>query len=116
MPERNVELLQQTMQYIKDNPEQHKQDIWLNECGTAACFAGWAALLSGHSSSELYEVISRSGMNRFGADLLGLNYDEAIQMFEIHNSREMLEHMVKDLVNGDKLRDWRDYYEETHDL
>lgn len=112
MPERNVELLQKTMQHIKDHPEQHWQDIWVNECGTAACFCGWAALLSGHTADQM--ATSGFGMTGFGADLLGLEYEEAKTMFKPENSREMLELMVKDLVNGDELRDYVAYYDETH--
>jgi len=99
--QRNIELLQQTMQHIKDHPDQHVQDIWAGhyECGTVACFAGWAALLSGWSVKQ----IEHSGMFWASAELLGLTLWEADTLFHEDNSRPMLELMVKDLVNGDKL-------------
>lgn len=112
MPERNVELLQQVMQHIKDRPEQHWQNIWVNECGTEACFCGWAALLSGHEVDEL-GTHNAGCMQDLGADLLGLEHKEADLLFRASNSREMLELMVKDLVNGDQLRDQLDYYIEA---
>lgn len=64
----NVELLRETMDYIKNNPQKWRQDSWyawvneagqieygvisldmeeVNSCGSAFCFAGHAALKSG---------------------------------------------------------------------
>lgn len=114
MSERNIELLEKTMQYIKDHPEKHKQDVFIrdtNECGTAACFCGWAAMLSGYTARD---IIRASHITQLGADLLGIEFAEACRMFRTSNSREMLELMVKDLVNGDEMRDWTDYYKEAH--
>lgn len=108
---RNVELLQQTMQYIKDHPERHQQDIWTNQCGTAACFAGWAAMLSGWAAWQVhnFEMWTR------GANLLGLTYTEARILFDTGNTAPMLELMVKDLVNGDQLRDQADYHDAVYE-
>lgn len=116
MPERNIELLEKTIQYIKDHPEKHYQREWVNTCGTAACFCGWAAMLSGYTAAQIKEKEHEVIMTYFGADLLGLNSEEAYMLFKAQNTREMLELMVKDLVNGDELRDWYDYCEEAHGL
>lgn len=101
---RNVELLQQTMQHITDHPEQHYQGRWI--CGTAACYAGRAALLSGVTIDEICET---PDMWELGANLLGLTTFEARNLFDPDNTRSMLELMVKDLVNGDDLRQSIDY-------
>lgn len=98
--ERNVELLQQTMQYILDHPKEHDQSAFVNTCGTAACFAGRAALLSGWTVHQ----ITWAPMWAEGAALLGLTLDEAMVLFAINNTVPMMELMVKDLVNGDPLR------------
>ena len=97
MPERNIELLQQTMQHILDHPEQHDQTIWMNECRTVACFAGWTCLLSGQVSSYWVFIPNRA------IDLLGLTEDEANILFSERNTIPQLQLMVKDLVNGDEL-------------
>lgn len=103
---RNVELLQETMQHIIDHPEQHYQSQWVTEpCGTAACFAGRAALRSGVS----IRTILSSDMWRLGAELLGISVLESLTLFNAGNTRAMLELMVKDLVNGDVLRSTDDY-------
>jgi hypothetical protein len=106
---RNVELLQATMQHILDHPEQHYQTQWVTECGTAACFAGWAALRSGVS----VQTILSSDMWRLGAELLGISVFESLTLFAPGNTRAMLELMVKDLVNGDELRTTDDYEAES---
>lgn len=41
----NIELMDRVAAYIEEHPEDHYQEDW--RCGTAACFAGWTALLSG---------------------------------------------------------------------
>ena len=109
---RNVELLQATMQQIIDHPEQHDQYrfVDMNICGTTACFAGWAALLSGWSIARIRRVDS---MYDAGAKLLGLTDDEASILFYGSNTRPVLELMVKDLINGDKLRFPRHYEDES---
>jgi hypothetical protein len=107
---RNTELLQETMQYIKDHPQQHDQSVWMNECGTAGCFLGWAAILSGKPLDWIKYNIGYAA----GAKLLGLTRVEANILFASGNTRPMLELMVKDLVNGDELRDTQDYLDEAY--
>jgi hypothetical protein len=123
MPERNVELLEKTMQHILDHPEEHDQKYWFTqtECGTAACFAGWACLLSGYevdrtqtmgSGHDRFEyVVSESGnfAGHRARDILGLTETEASILFDSYNSREALQLMVKDLVNGDEMRQPDEY-------
>lgn len=126
---RNVELLERTMQFLIDHPELHKQEEWTvgTECGTAGCFFGWACMLSGlepiknlrvgHASTYVFrddgiEVGAREYINvRNEAErLLGLTREESYDLSRGTNSREMLQLMVKDLVNGDELRDWGEYW------
>jgi hypothetical protein len=102
---RNVELLQRTMQHIKDHPKQHRQGMVMDYCGTAGCFIGWAALLSGWSVQR----VRFAPMVECGAELLGLTQIETMILFDAENTMPMLELMVKDLVNGDKLRGIVDY-------
>lgn len=96
---RNTELLQQVMQYIDDHPKQHDQSDWYreNECGTTACFAGWACILTGHNISASTNVRDTA------IAALGLTSSEAWKLFFATNTRDTLRLMVKDLVNGDEL-------------
>lgn len=105
----NVELLQRTMQYIKDHPDQHRQGMFIDYCGTSACFAGWAGLFSGMTADE----IRKAQMYQKGAELLGIGAFDATTLFDADNTRPMLELMVKDLVNGDELRPPYHYARET---
>lgn len=47
----NVDLLNRTLAHIEEHPEQWNQEYWavrgVDGCGTAYCFAGHAAVLSG---------------------------------------------------------------------
>ncbi len=47
----NAELAYKVLDHIDTNPETWRQKVWAgkSECGTAACFAGWAVMLSGHT-------------------------------------------------------------------
>lgn len=102
---RNIELLEKTMQFIKDNPEKHDQHTW---CGTAQCFAGWAVHLQGGRVVDEESAIVEVGWHRdhvqdVAESLLGLDGWESGALFAGGNTLEELELMVKDLVNGDEL-------------
>lgn len=112
MIERNIELLEKTMQYIKDHPHDHNQGEWW--CGTTGCFFGWAVHLSGLELEKDWTVITPGQwagnfLPETAAELLGLTQDEAATLSNGGNTIAMLELMVKDLVNGDKLKDQRHY-------
>jgi hypothetical protein len=116
---RNTELLERTMQFLIDHPELHKQEHWIskNECGTVGCFFGWACLLSGRLFKELpvgsetchvWKADNSTEGQRVNVSdeaqrLLGLTHGEAYDLSRGTNTREMLQLMVKDLVNGDEL-------------
>ncbi|MGB3483983.1 MAG: hypothetical protein WBB07_17425 [Mycobacterium sp.] len=125
-PTRNVELLERTMQHIDDHPELHDQADWANSCGTAACFAGWSALLAfGTSVLDGYGFElpapfndrlpngNHPRMSIQAARLLGLTKAEAETLFDANNTRDMLRLMVKDLANGDDLRELDEYENEA---
>jgi hypothetical protein len=119
----NVALLEQVMTRIEDHPEQHDQTVWVNECGTAACFAGWACLLSGWQSAISWDesrpiVMSPDTLVEklvpdVAIELLGIGNGDAVTLFDAQNTRQMLRLMVKDLLNGEDLRDWEDYNAEA---
>lgn len=116
--QRNVELLERVMTWIDDHPEQHNQAEWAKsglDCGTAACFAGWSAILAfglgvvHHGGFDLPAPYDLGCMSRSAGALLGLTEDECDTLFDATNSRDVLRLMVKDLVNGDVLRSVGEY-------
>lgn len=114
MPERNIELLEKTLRFIKDNPDRHDQSSW---CGTAQCFCGWAAEFSGYVRLDEFGkywrtpgVDENAGIIIHGATMLGLELHEAQTLFSSGNTIPMLELMVKDLVNGHQMHEYADQY------
>jgi hypothetical protein len=118
---RNTALLEATMQDIIDHPELHNQGVFFEntECGTAMCFAGNVCDRTGwmwDRNKPVAEVVKQGVRLRpdFAAMReLGLTAEEATVLFESINTREMLELMVKDLVNGDRMRGLDVYAEAT---
>lgn len=115
--ERNVELLQETMQFINDHPEKHRQSSYF-DCGTPLCFAGWAIVLAGYTEEQAvtwpaHWASELCAIGWFAANLLGLTGAEAWTLFNAGNTRQMLDLMVKDLANGDELKVDHEYRMET---
>lgn len=50
----NAELAYAVLDHIDAHPEQWQQSTWMHktDCGTAACFAGWACFLSGEKPGD----------------------------------------------------------------
>lgn len=111
MTQRNIELLQETMQWLKDHPELHDQSDYWTSCGTPLCFAGWATHLNGLTRQRLRDAYMQT--RDYAAFALGLTRDEALTLFASGNTIPMLELMVKDLVNGDVLHSPYDYRREV---
>jgi hypothetical protein len=104
----NAELAYRVLDYIDAHPDTWDQTQWIRQtdCGTAACFAGWACLLSGYEpawfGSSLADWVHPSGddSNTYdveicAAELLGLPYEdqnEALhaRLFDESNDREDL--------------------------
>lgn len=106
----NKTLLKQTLEHIKANPESWDQSSWF--CGTAACFAGHACLLSGDRpgpeipfafKGAINDVITAEGVQKFTQDraeeLLGISQREADFLFYQDNRLGDLERMVDNLLN-----------------
>ncbi len=112
---RNIPLLEETMQFVMDHPRRHNQGKWI--CGTTACYAGHALLLSGLTQREVLnlDVCEGPGLERTSRILLeasrrlGIDRREAGILFGAHNTVPMLQAMVKDLVNGEILRPYDSY-------
>jgi len=115
----NVPLLRQTMAQIEAHPEQWDQGSWTKEltCGTAYCFAGWAAVLSGARfaknaySQEFRSCVIPPGrilpvdVADYAADLLGVEHyetersdeDNYVHLFNGGNDLDDLRQIVDEL-------------------
>lgn len=90
MSELNIELLKQVRDKIATTPQAYNQETWgqpsaAAPCGTAACIAGWACILSGAMTPEkLYDLGETRHWERIegvAQDKLGLTLDEADTLF-----------------------------------
>lgn len=119
----NTELLERVLQHITDHPEAHDQTTWARpdpDCGTAACFAGWTCSLAGYqlvpSHNWAAQVIvngERRSIKHTATELLDLEPAQARTLFAGGNTLVHLQMMVKDLVNGEQLRETEAYWEEA---
>jgi hypothetical protein len=106
MAERNDALAYQTLDYIREHPEEWDQKDYF--CGTTACFAGRAIILTaqarGVSRQELYTSENANLSSRLAMQLLGWDEDEAWSVFNLM-TRDFgeLERAVKDVLNGEYL-------------
>jgi hypothetical protein len=115
----NVPLLRKVLTHIEEHPDEHHQAQWAvrTGCGTAYCFAGWAAVMSGAEldwdrsgvDAQGRPVTGRcevDGQRRYievyAKDQLGLSYDDANDLFAWGNSREMLRE-VAERIAGEPL-------------
>jgi hypothetical protein len=84
----NAELAYRVLDHIDANPEQWDQQVWIerrDDCGTAACLAGWTVLLAGDKpdfvleESEACEVVigdhDTMQIKERAAQLLGIPFD-----------------------------------------
>lgn len=100
----NVELLQETLAYIKAHPKEWDQTEWF--CGTSACFAGWAAVLAGHKrmGRHTFSVMNpetgrRGYVWNVATRELGLTDTQASELFAGGNDFYALEQVVGRLTD-----------------
>lgn len=110
----NVALIEQTMQHLLDHPEDHNQSAVFNECGTPACFVGWAMYFSGITAENVDDYLETTTCTGWAAEHLGIDVVDAGKIFRGTNTLPMLHLMVKDLLNGDGLQTHDHYFKEAH--
>jgi hypothetical protein len=118
----NVPLLRKELEYITAHPEEHDQLIWLrnrfegeNRCGTAGCLAGNAVLHAGRVEGwtdvkydgRKYVVgptryfPSGGSWTDVGAELFGLNTDQAIDLFDETNTLRRMWRLANRFTYGE---------------
>jgi hypothetical protein len=121
----NAELAWRTYDAINANPAHFNMDNWVEargtvtigleqltdpECGTTACFAGWAIALSGYQLTPNREVIRANrmipdDMPSFAASLLRITEYEASDLFYVDNedfNAELVEEIFGPRPDGAK--------------
>lgn len=139
----NKELIKNTMDLIKAQPEVYDQDNWVSEdayspCGTTMCFAGHVAVLAGaeipdpkkHQIFDWYvgpegEYLNYKdfwNLNKPGESVsayarkaMGIDNDEALYMFAHDRSVEDLELAVKELLEHGAIRTFNDDEDDYED-
>lgn len=102
----NAELAYQVLDQIDAHPETWNQRVW--DCGTAACFAGWAVRLSGcrvrtdNFLAEIVagpkELIGRTVCDAAGVVLRSDGYGpDGTDLFSPDNDREALGEIVYEI-------------------
>lgn len=140
----NEALLRETLQYIKEHPQQWNQEVWftwkdangnrlfdaievefeeVNSCNSAFCFAGHAALKSGFGkppkdSNRVWEYDGVE-VSEWATDKLGLTWDQADVLFSSSNTMEDLELIVNAIlenpnIGGDELYDLTSKYDDDY--
>lgn len=112
---RNKELLRQTLEHIKANPQDWEQWTW--RCETGMCYAGHAGMKAGFKWAPdelMYNgtlALSRNFLDKNGAEIyaptlaareLGLDEVESDILFWESNTLEDLEFYVEHLLNNDE--------------
>jgi hypothetical protein len=115
---KNFALLRKTMEHIEAHPQEWDQQTWITkaDCGTVACFAGWAVLLAHPEAEAVYgvpcscgacdRVAATANAVRLGGrkasiedvarDALGLTCKEGMRLFGAGNGMDDL----RDIVAG----------------
>lgn len=99
---------------ITQRPETVDMRNWgkTSECGTTACVAGWAALLSGHAKYDEDGILRLFGTAReeygsldfqsFGKDALGIGDALAVHLFYLTYAKQAVE-ILSFIAEGEDL-------------
>ena len=129
---RGKDLIKAILEIIKKNPQNHYQGNWgrKNECGTVACVAGWASILTdtadfhnlqlgGKSVPSLVIKPEYASTNTFvslGRSLLEIEGVDAEELFYLLNEEAAIYALEKYLETGkfdwDEIKDRFDIYED----
>jgi hypothetical protein len=102
--EKNTELAYETLDYIREHPEEWDQNQFV--CGTTACYAGRAALISlglqNQSQYHEYRINNGFDTEAIATRALGWTKQEASHVFyRFTKDFAVLERAVKEVLNGE---------------
>ena len=104
----NLPLLEKVRDQIHNHPETHNQTVWARRsaCGTAMCFAGWAAYFAGHDFDFNKDLgtaeytTDDTSIARVAQDALGLISEEGYVLFYAFNNRADLDWLLHQITDG----------------
>lgn len=117
----NIPLLRKELEFIRGNPELHNQSFWRSECGTYGCLAGNTVIHAvapedfhdhNYVRAEVAQTITGKPFayeSQWGSvticdvarELLGLDRNQASELFNIDNTEEDLWRMANNFTNGE---------------
>lgn len=105
----NVTTLRKELEFITSNPKMHDQSLFLvkTHCGTKGCLAGNAVanhkpeLIVWENNDEIPYLQSIGGWFEEGAEILGLEMDQARSMFSAYNTLWDLWALAELFTNGE---------------
>ena len=91
----NTDLITATVAYARMHPEQHSQISYA--CGTTACLAGHAMLLSGYTLRRDHFIRPDGVMVDFEFEeaqlLMGISHDQATAVFHCYDKETAIERL-----------------------
>lgn len=110
----DVSLLDKTLRFITDNPEEHDQEVYARNtpCGTKGCIAHWLCVFSGHKvrlspgvfSSEWAVVETGESVCDVAIREAGLTFSQAEALFWYANTIDDLWSLASEFTNGEITR------------
>lgn len=102
----NLELLNRVHKQIETQPDTWNQALWIQQadCGTTACVAGWASLLSGWEPANQHPAFGVDMVEKQARRLhvqeaawgeLGLNEEQAAYLFNEYRTRKQIDRFVE---------------------
>ena len=118
---RGADLADYLHTFLVKNPDKHNQTEWGSECGTTACIAGWAGIITNNAKYEWehYQDDDYSeewlelkvthpdfhmDFDGLGAHLLGLSWSDANRLFHTFDKEQALA-ALKQVADTGKI-DW----------
>lgn len=133
---RGNDLIEAILNIIKNHPEKHYQGNWgrKTDCGTTACIAGWAGILTDTAHFEtLGKTVAGEPMITLtikpeypaetfvslGEELLGIDWEDASELFYLLNEEAAIYALEEYLKTGefdwDAIKDRFNLWEDDED-
>lgn len=120
----NIEKLKALHERLVTTPEGWDQEFWAQQkdCGTSYCMAGWACVLDGqkidwglgNSDADSVDGYAESSylttgerVDEKGREILGLNYEQADDLFYCTNNASALMRLENLIDELDRSTTWR---------
>lgn len=103
----NIDRLRSELEFVAQNRHLWDQEEWIHrsECGTYACLAGWTVLHEPGiqipaDQQGCWIQERRTSVGTLAMDILGLNEEDAAELFHATNTIEDLWRIASDITDG----------------